>query len=74
MIGKGLRDQNSEKVFRELIQNRSFDLQHAFTFTGVPEAFSTAMKNGEGFASMAQRISKSFDSASKKILDAIDQN
>ncbi|MBQ9717732.1 MAG: hypothetical protein IJV76_07035, partial [Clostridia bacterium] len=74
VIGKGLRDQNSVKVFRELIQNRSFDLQHAFTFTGVPEAFSTAMKNGEGFASMAQRISKSFDSASKKILDAIDQN
>ncbi|MBQ9995833.1 MAG: extracellular solute-binding protein [Clostridia bacterium] len=74
VIGKGLRDQNSVKVFRELIQNRSFDLQHAFTFTGVPEAFSTAMKNGEGFASMSQRISNSFEAAAKKILDAIDQN
>ena len=74
VIGKGLRDQNSVKVFRELIQHRNFDLQHAFTFTGVPEAFSTAMKKGEGFASMAQRISKSFDSASKSILESIEQD
>ncbi|MBQ2278479.1 MAG: hypothetical protein II333_07915, partial [Clostridia bacterium] len=49
VIGKGLRDQNSVTVFRKLIQSRSFDLMHAFTFTGLPAGFCTAVKSGENF-------------------------
>lgn len=72
VIGKGLRDQNSVTVFREIIQNRNFDLLHAFTFTGVSDAFCEAMKAGEGFASAAMKISKVFNRTAKKLVEIIE--
>lgn len=74
VIGKGLRDQNSVTVFRKLIQSRSFDLMHAFTFTGLSAGFCTAVKSGENFASTAQRLNKSFERNSEKLIEAILQN
>ncbi len=74
VIGKGLRDQNSVTVFRELIQHRAFDLNQAFSFSSqLDDAFSQAMLNGGTFASSAQKVSKIFDKAAVKIVEAIQQ-
>ena len=74
VIGKGLRDQNSVTVFRKLIQSRSFDLMHAFTFNGISDGFCMAVKSGEGFSSTAQRLNKAFGKNSEKLIEAILQN
>ncbi len=74
VVGKGMRDQNSVEVFRDMITRRSFDLMQSFEFPNIASAFYNSVVSGGGFASSAKRLSNAFDKSSKKVVDDIIYN
>lgn len=72
LIGRGTRDAESAKLFREFCDMRVYDMSYALGEMGAVNAYYAGVETGN-YASSQKRLSKSFSSSLKKTMEALEE-